>query len=373
MYFMNKLVIFLLFIIFFINLASATENISLEYLEEINCGEEFYVNISIFGFNNDSYDVKVELFDSKDNTTRLSRTWDGNTWQSSNLYINELINTDFSNKSIIKINTTINSNISSNMQVKLRNSKNEIYVFSGYNIKLIERKINKTSISENLTEEEGQDEEENEEIEVSIDFQEEDIINSEEFELEISAINLLDKNYDAKIYIYDDDKDKPLSQVYDEDKEAWISSIYYLKDFLKGPGEDNNIVKLKIKEDYKDYSGSAVVGIKLRESGESSILLEKDEDIEIKEYVEQENDEDEIKEYPKIENNKKIPENNIIEKQEIGNVIYLDKNNLKTETIKSLENKIYESKNNRITKYSMYSFSLLLTVFVSVLIFLKIK
>jgi len=62
------------------------------------------------------------------------------------------------------------------------------------------------------------------EIIISLDYDSE-IYNNDEFEVKVTAENLEDYDYDAKIYIEYDEK--VISQIYDEEADKWISGRYY--------------------------------------------------------------------------------------------------------------------------------------------------
>lgn len=69
-------------------------------------------------------------------------------------------------------------------------------------------------------------------VSLRLDWNNNEIVNGKEFNIEIEAFDLENKNYDLKVYIYLDDKDKPISQTRDEDFK-WISSDRYVKNFLQ--------------------------------------------------------------------------------------------------------------------------------------------
>lgn len=132
---MQKILISFLAIIFFIYFLimfiSAEESIVLDYPKEINLGEEFEVNVELNGFENDIYDFKIDF--TKDGK-RVSRIWDGDSWQSTFNYLNDAIDTSSSNKETFKINISANVDGELNIEVKIRNSKDKVSSFSDYSI-----------------------------------------------------------------------------------------------------------------------------------------------------------------------------------------------------------------------------------------------
>lgn len=192
-----------------------------------------------------------------------------------------------------------------------------------------------------------------------LDWNNNDIVNGKEFNIKVNAFNLKDKNYDLKVYIYEDDKSSPISQTRDQDFK-WISSNLYIKDFFIGPGNESDSIKLRINEKNKALKGSATVIARIRESGASS-YIEEQEDIFI---------------YENKSINEQTPTNNNIENQAsssisqesllTGEVIRIS-GNRKTETIKTQNNIVYESKNEIIKRYSIYGFIILIIVFLILL------
>lgn len=370
---MIKQVILGIFIlIVLIDNINAIPNIDIDYPIEIQGYSILYINVSLIDFPIDIYDVKIEIFDSMDNTTKLSKTWNENSWQTSYKYVLDAINNSLTNSSEFKINITENSNITGNIMIRIRDTNNKIYSFFGYPILIIssDHIYNNSNIIENQTQ---NNTDENNEINISLSWDEDEIINGDEFSISIESSNLEDKKYDLKIYIYDDDKNKPISQTYDKDNGKWISSSYYITDLLTGPDSEDIDINLKIKEKYRDFSGNAKISVKLKESGKSKILIDNYWKIKIIENKSLEEDiEDEKKEDTKV-NYKK--ENKQIEKYSenyiSGEVIQLTNNKLKTENIKRNNYKIYESNESIIIKYSIYGFFILLISFIILIIFKK--
>ena len=177
------------------------------------------------------------------------------------------------------------------------------------------------------------------EIKIELNFDEEDIINGKEFKIDVDFFNLEDELYDVKFWI--EYEDEIISERYDEENEEWKSGNYYLDNFVEGPGNKSEKVKIKIKEDI-DYVGNAILFCKIRQG----IEINKDIEILEKEEIALE----------KIEKNNEDKPKNIKEKI-TGNVIKLGIS--KTQDIKTKNSVVYESNNELIKKYSIICFALL--------------
>ncbi|MFA5856199.1 MAG: lamin tail domain-containing protein [Candidatus Pacearchaeota archaeon] len=215
---------------------------------------------------------------------------------------------------------------------------------------------------------------ENKKIGMELDWDEDDIINGNEFYIRINLFNLENKDYDVRVYIYDDeDNEKILSQTYYSFDEEWIDSTEYFKRFIKSPGGNKSkTIRLRIKTTYESLYGDYKIGARLRETNESSYKIEVIENIELKKLIKsssvpttsqitssQEYDPQREKVLRDIENKKR-------DEMLTGNAIYIGKT--KTQDIKTGKSIIYKSKNELIKEYSLYSF---IALFVG-LIILKI-
>ena len=204
---------------------------------------------------------------------------------------------------------------------------------------------------------------EEDEISLEIDWDEDDIINGEEFEINVKAYNLSDKKYDVKIRIEFEENSTIISEIYDEENDTWQSGYYYIDEILKGHGDESETFDLRIKEEYENFKGDAKIFFKIRTSGWS---LEIEKDIEILESLPEKQEEE--------------PSEIIVKKsteQETtsiitGEIIKLGQSGSaeETENIKSKEI-LYESRNEKIKKSAVYCFSLLCVIFVIILVFKK--
>lgn len=208
----------------------------------------------------------------------------------------------------------------------------------------------------------------NNSLTINIEWDNDKIKNGKSFDINVNANNLNDKEYDIKVYIYETDENKPISQIYD--KNEWSSSKNYIKDFLKGPGNKNKSIELRIRESDRDFSGNAKIGIRIKEKDSSSfkeiikdidILKASAEDIEKAKNII-------INNSPQttIENKQEVIETNAI----TSNVIHLGKSSSGNIVLK--KKIVYESTNEKIKKYSIYAFIVLIMVILILLVFKEI-
>lgn len=202
-----------------------------------------------------------------------------------------------------------------------------------------------------------------------LDWDDADIRNGDEFNIEIKAFNLENKKYDIKVYIYDNSKTKPISQTNDPN-EGWISSNIYMKEFFIGPGNETSDVKLRIRESYRNFSGEATIGVRIRETETSKYIDESEEKIDILETVIKKAssssssiglDENQIKDIENIRLEEPITTSNVINLEEP-----------KTQVIKTKNNVIYQSKNELIKLYSIYALVILCILFLILLVLKRV-
>lgn len=190
-------------------------------------------------------------------------------------------------------------------------------------------------------------------ISLKLNWDDEDIENGKEFTIEITAFNLEEKDYDLRIYLFDDENKKEISESQNKEKE-WISSRNYIKDLFLGPGEVSKNVKLRIKTIYSEFRGDAKIIARIREKGSSAYIKEIEEEIEVIEN--KNNKENIIENTPDYQRDQVIKE---IEQKKDIEKIYIGK---KSQDIKTNGNVVYESKNELIGKYSLFAFIILIII-----------
>lgn len=204
-------------------------------------------------------------------------------------------------------------------------------------------------------------------IKAELEWDEEEIINNEEFEIDVYLYNLESKKYDFKLWIEDSDE-KIISERYSEEDESWRAGNYYLNEITEGSGNKTIDVSLRLKEAYKNLTGEFDLIIKIRESSTEREILEDISEIEINEPEETEEntelpeepgtisaDEDETEE----QNGELEPEETVI----LGS----------TQPERKENSIIYKSRSEYIKEYSLYAFSILCIIIITVLVFRKAK
>jgi hypothetical protein len=189
-------------------------------------------------------------------------------------------------------------------------------------------------------------------LDLDLGWDDDEIINGKEFEITIETNDLEDEIYDLKIWIEDDDEDK-ISERYDEGEDKWGSGNNYVKDFIEGPGSEDEKIKLRIKETENDFGGDARIYARLRNDN-GDIVITVDRKIEILEFEEEEIEEIE-------ETAIKIGLTSGSEDE----IIRLTTSN-SSSTIGGIEEKdrtgnsiIYKSRNEYIKEYAVYGFAFL--------------
>lgn len=240
-------------------------------------------------------------------------------------------------------------------------------------IESTKEKINsceKENDSKNDEDAENGEEKQEPEIFLKLDWNEDEVVNGEEFEIKAEAYNLKDESYDIKVYIADKDNDTIISETYNEKDKGWIAGAYYVNGIVKGKGNKSDGFKLRIKSNYDNFKGEAEIIAKIRKTDNSLIIDEVKEDIEI---LEKEGggkgsinkDDEKVKEEIKEEKN--------VEEGITSSVIRLGNKNKIQEQGKEQQDKsivIYESSSEKIKKYAIYALNIFLII---IIIFLLIS
>ncbi len=372
-FYMIKKGVFVAFVtilfMFFISSVCA-EEIAFEYSHEIRAGNIFLVNITLLDFSLDSYDVKIDIFNSTDSSNRLSEIFNGQNWQSTFNYVSDAINTSLSNKSSFQLNITKNYNGTSNISVSIRNSKDISKVFRNFSIVILpfdlinitNSSINQTTNSTNQTSTNNTTNIQKISSYMGLDWDEEDIVNGEEFYIDIKFFNLEDKNYDLKLWISSENNDNSISDRYDENESKWESGIYWLNNFIKGSGNKTSEVSLRIRSSSKNFYGDAKISAKMRVSGDSDIVNSTTRDITINK-----NQTDSATSLNAVSLSSST--SYVGNSNSSGLIILGSSSSMKTEDIKTLGNTIYKSKSEYMMEYAPYIMNVLCIFVISFLLF----
>jgi len=188
----------------------------------------------------------------------------------------------------------------------------------------------------------------------------EKVIAKEIFECSIVVDNFTD-NYDVKFDI--SSGEQTLARIYDPQEQEWKSSYYYLYDFITDDDEgEEKIVRLKITE---NYDGNVDAILKLRQEGKREFF---NFNIEIKPNQDQESKEEppSNEEEPESQNQEENTHEKL--KQTQPNQPAIINLNPNQETLTQTGQVIYESKNQKIKKYSIYAFAIFLIFIIIVLL-----
>jgi len=311
----------------------SAESIELIYPENVNIGEVFNIKLILNDFSEEVYDIKID-FKNSDVENFLDDEWEVADWIEEAMNISEMSSQSF------EFNITGDYVGVDDFIVEVRNNESD-WLFDDYhvNISMIEIVGNESDTESN-------------DIYLEMSWNEKDIVNGDEFEIEVKVFNLEDKKYDIKIWIEFEDNDTIISNRYDEENDEWKSGVYYVNEFFSGAGDKSGDIKLQMRDDYEDYYGDAKIFFRLRDG------FEIEEDIEILEREEKVEDEPE----PEIPE----PEEEVISAPITGNVISLGSSKtseIETEDIKRENNIVYESSVEKIKKYSILGFAFLCLFF----------
>jgi len=358
-------IILLLLITNFIFLAGGVlgeETINFEYPLEVIVGEVFEVNLTLINFTEGVYDVKVDIMNNTNSSHRLSEILNReDNWVTTYQFVNNAINTSNTNSSIFQLNITKNYNGPANITIKIRQNGGSSEVYGVYELNI--------SAAQNQDPPQNNDPEEPEPS-LEIEWDEEDIINGDEFEIDVKAFNLEAKEYDLKIWIKFDDNVTIISDRYDEENEEWKSGNFYVDDFFTGPGNKTKQIELRIRDEHEElYGDDFEICFRLRDETQT----EGCEGIEILEMEEEENDDNENDEVG-LEVPVQTTTTNEIQTSGItGNVIRLGSPGPETEDLKEQNHILYKSKTELIKKYSIYAFAFFCAGLAVLLIWGKLK
>ncbi len=122
------------------NLSStnAEPTIEVNYPEKINLNQEFIFKIKLINFNQDNYDVKIEIFS---NGARIAEIMNDNQWKSTTYYLNEAINSNEEKGFTMRV---VKEFENADITIKIKDSNEKIETFQGYNISINNEELNET-------------------------------------------------------------------------------------------------------------------------------------------------------------------------------------------------------------------------------------
>ena len=128
---------------------TSSPTIGVNYSEKVALNQEFSFKIKLINFDEDIYDVKIDILS---NENRISEILNENIWKSTLYYVNNLISPDQEKEFTMKITKEFEN---AEITIKIKDSSDEIKIFSGYLISKSSEIINKTeieSVSQNFLE-----------------------------------------------------------------------------------------------------------------------------------------------------------------------------------------------------------------------------
>ena len=123
-----RLLLIILSIILFLPFLSS-QNITINYPDEVLVGEEFAIKIKLIDFKEDVYDVKIDILNEK--MIRVAKISNNEQWKSTYYYINDIIKNAEEKVFTLKI---LDYTGKSNIQIKIRNSSGSAKAFDNYDI-----------------------------------------------------------------------------------------------------------------------------------------------------------------------------------------------------------------------------------------------
>ena len=147
---MKKIV--MLLILFYLTQIISAQSINVDYLDKVNSGKEFFVEVELVGFDPGIYDVKIDILG---NGNRIAKILNEGNWKSTYYYVNEAVK---ENKG--KFNLIVEDYVgSADIEIKIRKTvSSSAKTFGGYNIEFVE---NENSNDETNSSNEKYDLEEN--------------------------------------------------------------------------------------------------------------------------------------------------------------------------------------------------------------------
>jgi hypothetical protein len=297
------------------------QNISIEYPPEVFVDEEFEVSVLLVNFSGNVYDLK---FDIKNGNKNLAHVQVDEDWKSTHYWIKEAFVNESTKKFHMKITESYEGAVP--LIVKLREGT-YVETFEGNELAI-----------HNQESEEGE-EEEKEEGSIEIDWNDDKIVNGEEFEI---AIKGFISGEDIRLWI--EKSGEIISERYDTKNEEWKSGLFYVNDF------ECETLELRMKSEYSSFEGDAFIKVKIRNGEEHSetIKILKKEIVENDDEIESTVDKGVIK-----SDGKEFTEAVI----QLGTGKIVQK--VSSDDGDQNEVVVYESKNEKIKIYVVFGFALL--------------
>ncbi|MBD3247104.1 hypothetical protein GF378_00605 [Candidatus Pacearchaeota archaeon] len=110
------------------------KEIQVDYPNPINLSEEFSFNLRLIDFEQDVYDVKIDILD-KNNSERIAKILNNGEWKSTYYYIPKAINLSNSNEDTFFLKT-IREFKKARIEIKIRDSKGKVNNFFNYNLEM---------------------------------------------------------------------------------------------------------------------------------------------------------------------------------------------------------------------------------------------
>lgn len=103
---------------------------------------------------------------------------------------------------------------------------------------------------------------------IEVNWNNEEIINGKEFDIEVNGYNLGDYDYDVRVWLEFEENSTIISERYDANASEWSSGIYYADKFLSGDGNKSRNIKVRINTNYENFYGDAKILAKIRKHGD---------------------------------------------------------------------------------------------------------
>jgi len=173
---------------------------------------------------------------------------------------------------------------------------------------------------------------------IELGWNKKDIINGEEFKIEVFGFNLKSYNYDVKVWI-EDASHNILSERFDNQLSEWKSGVYFFNEFFTNKGNRSEYIRMRINRNNENFSGNAKIFAQLRKSEDAEIVDNFEADI----YII--NNKQNITELENITQPQETPEESKIVLKNEGAIVY-------------------KSKKEYIKEYAIYGFIILLILLI---------